>query len=199
MRDLLSSFRGALGIVWAVTVSVLLFAVPSFASEAGDAPADSPAGRTFRWVNFAIVFAGLLYVVVKWGAPAFRRHAEEISQKIAEGARAREAAEVHRAEIRAKLDGLEAEVEKMRVDAAREAEAEAQRLRSLSKREAQKIEDNAQAEIAAAIRAGQLALKSLAARHAIAQAEALLRKEIDATADSNLVRAFVKDLEGSVH
>lgn len=199
MRDLLLSFRGALRIFSVVTVLLLLVASSAFAQQGSDAPADSPAGATFRWVNFAIVFAGLLYVIVKWGAPAFRKHGEEISQKIAEGTRAREAAEAQRAEIRAKLEGLEAEVEKMRVDAKREAEAESQRLRNLSKLEAEKIEDNAQAEIAAAIRAGQLALKSLTARHAIAQAEALLGKEIDLAADSNLVRTFVKDLEGSVN
>lgn len=199
MRDLRSSFRLALRILSAVFISALLFTGTAFAQEGGDSPTDSPAGATFRWVNFAIVFIGLVYVIVKWGAPAFHKHADEISQKIAEGTRAREAAEAQRAEIRAKLEGLEAEVQNMRVDAKREAEAEAQRLRSLSKIEAQKIEDNAQAEIAAAIRAGQLALKSLTARNAIAQAEALLRKEINEAADSNLVRTFVKDLEGSVN
>jgi F0F1-type ATP synthase membrane subunit b/b' len=195
MRDL----RLALRILSTVTASALLLAAPAFAQEGSDVPADSPAGATFRWVNFAIVFAGLLYVILKWGAPGFRRHAEDISQKIAEGTRAREAAEAQRAEIRAKLEGLEAEVQKMRVDAKREAEAEAQRLRDLSKIEAQKIEANAQAEISAAIRAGQLRLKSLTARNAIAQAEELLRKEISEAADSNLVRTFVKDLEGSVN
>jgi F-type H+-transporting ATPase subunit b len=195
MRDL----RPALRVLSSLVVLALLLASPVFAQEGGDAPANSAAGATFRWVNFAIVFIGLVYVIVKWGAPAFRKHAEEISQKIAEGTRAREAAEAQRAEIRAKLEGLEAEVQKMRVDAKREAEAEAQRLRSLSKVEAQKIEDNAQAEIAAAVRAAQLALKSLTARNAIAQAESLLRKDINAAADSNLVRTFVKDLEGSVN
>ncbi len=195
MRDL----RPPLRVLSSLVVSALLLASPVFAQEGSDAPADSAAGATFRWVNFAIVFIGLVYVIVKWGAPAFRKHAEEISQKIAEGTRAREAAEAQRAEIRAKLEGLEAEVQKMRVDAKREAEAEAQRLRSLSKVEAQKIEDNAQAEIAAAVRAAQLALKSLTARNAIAQAESLLRKDINAAADSNLVRTFVKDLEGSVN
>src|SRR5579863_5648464 len=80
-----------------------LFAVPALAQEAAKPKLeDSPTGQVFRWINFVLVVVILLYLFK--GAPSyFRGHAEEISQKIAEGARAREAAEKRRAEAQAKL------------------------------------------------------------------------------------------------
>ena len=51
--------------------------------------------------------------------PISAAHAEEISQKIAEGARAREAAEKRRSEAQAKLANIGTEVAEMRVEAKR--------------------------------------------------------------------------------
>ena len=110
---------------------------------------------------------------MKYAAPAFRAQTDEISRKIAEGARAREAAERQRREIKAKLEGLEREIEQLRVDAKRDAEAEAQRLRDMGRAEAEKIELAARAEIEAAGRAARMELKVLGARLAIERAEAI--------------------------
>src|SRR5450631_3909511 len=135
--------------------SILVAAAPAFAQEAA-AATESPLGRTFRWLNFAIVFVLLAYVIVKFGAPGFRRKAAEISEKIAEGARAREAAELQRQEIRAKVANLQEEIEQLRLQGRRDAEDEAQRLRDTVRSESEKIELAARAEIDAAARAGRL-------------------------------------------
>ena len=147
-----------------------LAALPALAQEGESSPADSPTGWIFRWLNFAIVFGAIAYFAVKAGGPYFRKQADEISRKIAEGTRAREAAELQREEIQAKLAGIEQEVAAMRAEAKRDAEAEAQRLRALAREEAQKIEVVAQAEIVAAERAARMELKSLGARMAIERA-----------------------------
>lgn len=176
-----------------------LLAAPALAQEGEASPADSTAGWVFRWLNFAIVLGAIGYAMVKYAGPMFRRHSEEISEQIAEGARAREAAERQRKEIEAKLAGLEAEVAEMRAQAKREAEAEAQRLRALAREEAQKIELSAQAEIAAAERAARFELKALAARQAVERAEALLREELTPKTEAALFAAFVQDLAGSAN
>lgn len=177
----------------------LLLAAPALAQEGEGSPADSPTGWVFRWLNFAIVFGAIGYAMVKYAAPVFRRHADEISRQIAEGARAREAAERQRKEIEAKLAGLEAEVAEMRAEAKRDSEAEAQRLRALAREDAHKIELAAQAEIAAAERAARFELKALAARQAVERAEALLREELTPKAEAALFSAFVQELAGSVN
>jgi len=177
---------------------VLLAALPVLAQEGEASPVDSPIGWVFRWLNFAIVFGAIAYLAWKKGGPYFRAQAEEISRKIAEGARAREAAERQRQEVQAKLANIENEIVAMRAEAKRDAEAEAQRLRALARDEAGKIERAAQAEIAAAERTSRLELKVLAARMAVERAEALLRKELTPKSEAALFQAFVQELERSV-
>ncbi|MFZ0784332.1 MAG: ATP synthase F0 subunit B [Candidatus Acidiferrales bacterium] len=161
-------------------------------------PADSSTGWVFRWLNFAIVLAIVIYAVRK-AVPYFRHHAEEISAKIAEGTRAREAAEADRRAAQAKLAGIDTEVAAMRADAKRGAQAEGERLRAQAKAEAEAIERSAQAEIVAAERAARLELKALAARIAVERAEAVLRAELTPETESALFRNFVAELEGSVN
>jgi F-type H+-transporting ATPase subunit b len=182
----------------AFTVAVLFAAAPVFAQEGGGAT-DTPTGQIFKIINSALVVGGIAFALVYWAGPLFRKHSDEISSKIAEGTRAREAAEAKQREIRVKMAGLPMEVEQLRVSGKREAELEAQRLRDAAKADAQKIEKSAQVEVNAAIRAGQMKLKQIGAEKAIAQAEALLRREITPQADANLVHKFVAELDRSVN
>jgi F-type H+-transporting ATPase subunit b len=177
----------------------VLLAAPAFAQEGGGDIADSPSGWVFRWLNFAIVFGGIAYCAVKFGGPHFRKQSEEISQKIAEGARAREAADRERQAAQANLAGVGAEVAQIRADAKRSGEAEALRLRALAREEAETIARAAQAEIDAAQRAARLELKTLAARLAIERAEVLLQQQITPSADASLFAAFIGDLDRSAN
>ncbi len=176
----------------------LLLALPVFAQDEQPSPADSTTGWVFRWLNFAIVLGLFIYAFGK-AAPYFRSHAREISEKIAEGTRAREAAEADRRAAQAKLAGIEMEVAALRVEAKRSAQAEGERLRAQARAEAEAIERSAQAEIAAAERAARLELKALAARIAVEGAEVVLRSELTAETESMLFRNFVADLEGSLN
>ena len=162
-------------------------------------PAETPTGYIFRWLNFAIVFGAIAYAAKKWGGPYFRGHAEEIAQKIAEGARAREAAERQKKEIEQKLAGLDDEIKRMREEGKRDQQAEAKRLHDLARSEAEKIERAAQMEIEAAGRAGNQELKARAARLAIERAEAMLQKEMTPQAEAGLFRTFVAEMERSVN
>lgn len=183
-----------------VLISFALLALPAMAAEeaAAPAPENSPAGWIFRWINFAIVAIGIVYVFAK-AVPSFRAHTEDISQKIAEGARAREAAEKQRREVQAKLAGIDAEVEKLRAEAKKSMDAEAVRLKALARREAEIIEQAAQAEIFAAQRAGALELKAWAADLAIERAETVLAKQITPEAQAALFNTFVLELERSAN
>jgi len=163
---------------------VFLFAAPAFAQEANSVT-DQPVGQVFRWINFAIVL-GLIVWGFSKAVPYFRRHAEEISQKIAEGARAREAAEKRRADAQAKLATIGAEVARMREESKRASALEAERLKALARTEAETIERAAQAEIAATEHAARLELKTLAARLAVERAEVLLRGQIDSAIEAAL-------------
>lgn len=181
-----------------IFTSVLLTAAPALAQE-GASATDSPVGRIFRWLNFAIVLAIFAWVIVKYGAPGFRNRAAVISEKIAEGARAREAAERQRQEIRAKVANLQNEIEQLRLQGRRDAENEAQRLRDTVRSESEKIEVAARAEIDAAARAGRMELKALGARLSVQLAEAMLRQELTSQAEAKLFRSFVAELGRNVN
>jgi F-type H+-transporting ATPase subunit b len=179
-------------------VAILLMAAPVFAQE-GPSATDSPIGRIFRWLNFAIVFALFAWIIVKFGAPSFRKRATEISEKIAEGARARETAEKQRQEIQSKVANLQNEIEQLRLHGRRDAENEAQRLRDTVRSESEKIELAARAEIDAAARAGRMELKALGARLSVQLAEAMLRQELTPQAEAKLFRSFVGELGRNVN
>jgi len=180
-------------------VSFLLIAAPVMAEEGAPSPENSPSGWIFRWINFAIVFSALVYFFTKVAAPSLRERSKEISEKIAEGARAREAAEQQRRDVQAKLAGIDKEVEGIRAAAKRDADAEAVRLRALARQEAEVIERAAQAEIRAAQRAAQLELKSFAAGLAVDRAEALLTDQITPEAQATLFHTFVAELDRSAN
>jgi F-type H+-transporting ATPase subunit b len=91
---------------------------------------------------------------------------------------------------------LEQEVAQLRATAQREAEAEAERMRSATQSDVQKIGVAATAEIEAAERATRLELKAMAANLAVDGAESLLAKQLTPQAQEALVSAFVKGLAG---
>ncbi len=189
--------------IWRALASAAVFlflaAAPVFAQEGDASPADTPVGWVFRWLNFALVFGGIGYAIWKWGAPYFRQHAEEISNKIAEGVHARAAADAQRREIQGKLAGLDDEIKRLRELGQRDAEAEAQRLRDMGRVESENIERAARAEIEAAARQGRLELKILGAKLAVQLAEALLRRSLTPKSEEFLFSGFVTELKRSVN
>jgi F0F1-type ATP synthase membrane subunit b/b' len=189
------SLNRVLGRISLSALAVALLAAPVFAQESGDATT-STTGWVFRWLNFALVFGFIVWGFSKAG-PAFRKRANEVSQKIAEGTRAREAAENQRRAVQEKMSHLDEEVTRLRADAKRAAEAETQRLRALAKQDAQTIERAGQAEIASAEQAARLELRLLAGRLAVERAEALLRDQMTPATEAAVFRAFVEKLQES--
>jgi len=185
----------SLGIIGTAFIGVILLSLPALAQESTP-PEDTPTGHIFRWLNFAIVFALIVWGLSK-AVPYFRSHAEAISAQIAEGARAREAAEQQRRQVQEKIAGIPQEVSTMRAEAKRGMQAESERLRALARNEAETIERAAQAEIATAERAARIQLKTMAASLAIERAEAVLRGELTQKAEALLFRGFVADLNRS--
>jgi F-type H+-transporting ATPase subunit b len=177
-------------------IAFLLLAAPVLAQEEANGRfEDSPTGQIFRWINFVLVVAIVLYFGRKAKVPAyFRGHAEEISRRIAEGARAREAAEKRRAEAQAKLASIGADVAQMRVEAKRAAELEAERVRALARTEAEAIERAALAEIAATEHAARVELRALAARLAVERAEALLRQQLQPKTEADRFLRYIPAL-----
>jgi F-type H+-transporting ATPase subunit b len=149
----------------------------------------------FKWINFAIVAGGVIWVFGKVLPPKFRGNAERINSAISKATEAKKAADEQLREAENKLANLEKEVNELRARATREAAAEKERLQAATQSDEEKIAAAAKAEIAAAERAARLELKALAAKLAVDGAETLLAKQLTPQVQESLVNAFVKSLE----
>lgn len=181
-------------------VSALLFALvvlaaPVLAQANPQEEAGSTAGWIYRWINFSIFVAVLVWFFAKKAPPFFRSRQQEIAGAIAESARARQEAERQQAEAQRKMASLDAEIAGMRARAVKESAAEGERIRALAQEEAKRIRESAQGEIRAAERAAQTELRVIATRLAMERAGAMLRERINTATESELFNGFVAELE----
>jgi F-type H+-transporting ATPase subunit b len=153
------------------------------------------ASELFRWINFAIVAAVLIWLFAKKLPGWFRGNADKINSAISKATAAREEAERQVREAETKLANLKQEIAALQAVAKRETIEEAERIRALAQSDAQKAGIAAQAEIEAAERAARLELKALAASLAVDGAGSLLAKQLTPSAQESLVDNFVKSLE----
>ena len=169
--------------------------LPALAQESSPDAASMPIGTVFRWLNFLLVVGALAYLIGKFGAPYFRGRAQSIAQAIGEANQTRSAAERELREAAEKLAAVQSEIEQERRTAERESAADRERIRALTKVEMERISQAALGEIAAAERAGTQELRAIAAKLATDRAAALIREQMDATAEAVLFDSFVVQLE----
>jgi F-type H+-transporting ATPase subunit b len=180
--------------VLSVSAILLVCAASARAEESGNAATEHLSG-IFKWINFAIVAALILWVFAKKLPPVFRRNAENISSAITKATAAKVEAERQLREAETKLASLQKEVTALRAEGQQEAVAEAERIRAATLSDEQKIGVAAKAEIEAAERAARKELKDLAAQLALDGAESVLAKQLTPAAQESLISNFVKTLE----
>ena len=194
----MKSLRRFLRLGWSVLPAMLLIAMPVLAAEGAEPdPADSTAGLVFRWLNFAIVFGGIGFLVAKSGGAFFRANAKEIAASIVEATAAKEEAQRELQSIDAKVNRLGQDVAELKEEAKRNWDAESQRLHSSGVAEIEKIKQAARAELAASERAAQEQLREIAASLAVKNAAALVAARMNSETRAKIFRAFVADLERS--
>ncbi len=148
----------------------------------------------WKWANFAILVAALGFLVVKQGGPYFASRSIEIRKGIEDATKMRADADARAAAMEARLANIGAEIEAMKKSAREEAAQEGDRIRQETQRELAKIQANADHEIASALKAAQLELKSYSGQLAISLARAKVRQRMTPADQESLVRHFVDDL-----
>jgi F-type H+-transporting ATPase subunit b len=188
--------NGPVSVVFSLFVLFFCAALSAYAAEEGSSSATERASEIFKWINFAIVAAVLIWLFAKKLPVWFRGNADKISSAISKATAAKEEAERQVRDAEAKLANLKQEIMALQATAKREATDEGERIRALAQSDAKKVGIAAQAEIEAAERAARLELKALAASLAVDGAESLLAKQLTPAAQESLVDTFVKSLEG---
>lgn len=189
------SLRRTSWIAMRVCAVLLTCACVASAAEEANSAAEH-ATELFKWINFGILAAVLLWVFAAKLPPVFRASAETIAAAITKATAVKAEADRQLADAETKLARLEQDVSALRAAAEKEAAADAERIREMAKSDAEKISLAAKAEIEAAERAARMELKALAAKLAVDGAESLLVKQLTAQAQEALVGGFVASLEG---
>jgi F-type H+-transporting ATPase subunit b len=178
-------------------LGILLIACATLAAQEAAEHAEHAEGDPFvvwKWVNFAILIGGLGYLGSKVLGAAFRSRSEEIRKGIAEARKIKEDAERRAAEIDARVSRLGAEIEEFRAHAAKEMQAEGERIRGETAAAIARLERQAEMEIESAGKTARRELREYAADLALNLAEQRIRAGLDAATEGKLIDKFVADL-----
>ena len=195
MRKSRRALRMASVCVMLLAATLLAGAASARAAEENANAATEHFSEIFKWINFAIVAALIVWVFAKKLPPVFRRNAESISAAITKATAAKAEADRQLREAETKLGNLQKEVAALREEAKKEAAAEVGRIRAATLSDEEKIAAAGRTEIEAAERTARKELKELAAKLAVDGAESLLVKQLTPGAQESLIDNFVKTLE----
>lgn len=155
------------------------------------------AGREllYKFINFALLVGALGFILRKPLAGFFADRSDSIRKGLEEGRKALEVSQERLRTVEEKLQHLEEEIAAFKASAAREMEAERQRLTQSAAAEAEKILQFARAQTEVAVRAARLELKSYTAVQAVELAEEMIRQRLDEAGRKKLVSDFLAEVE----
>jgi F-type H+-transporting ATPase subunit b len=148
----------------------------------------------WKWANFAILAAGLGYLIGKNVPPLFRKQSDEIQSALAEAARIKQEAAAYAASVEARLANLQREIEDLRKTARAEMTAESERVRRETEHHLQRIREQSVQEVALMTRGAKDGLRKYAAELAIGLAEQRISSRMNPETQEKLVSGFLHDL-----
>jgi F-type H+-transporting ATPase subunit b len=181
---------------WSTPALTLFCAIAAQAAQEGESPAEQSVGYIFKWIHFLIIVIAVYWLFKKVLPPYIRRNADKISAAINKATAAKAEAERQLKEAAAKLTILEQEIQRFREQAQKDAAAELERLRAMSKSEIEKVSIAAKAEIEAAERAARVELKALAGKLSVDRAESLVAQQMTPSVQEAMINNFLQSLQG---
>lgn len=179
---------------------LLIFVFTALPLRAAEGESQDPVASTmgvfFRWLNFAIVFGGIAYLISKYGAKLFRDNAKSIAADITQASEAKAKADAELHEVEIKISHLSRDVEALKEEAAVETRVETARLRETAQIEIEKIKQAAQVELVAAERAARQELRGLAATVAVERAGVVVKSRMTPEIRARLFRTFLGEIGG---
>jgi F-type H+-transporting ATPase subunit b len=143
-------------------------------------------------LNFAVIVGALFWAGKKFLPGAFRARTAAIQQAMEEARRSTEDANHRLSEIESRLSHLDGEIASMKAAGEADLAAEEARIKAAAEQDARKIIENAEQEIAAAVKSARRDLTTYAADLAVSLAKKQIH--VDAGTDSTLVRSFADRL-----
>lgn len=175
--------------------AALALASPESAGHGASHGGDPYIG--YKWFNFAILAAGLGYLFAKFALPALRGQQASILKQLAEAQKRAADAESRMKAVEEKVAGLEREIESLKKQAAEEMAVELRQMEAETRRMLEKIDEQAQLEVASAVDHARKELRALAVDLAMDLARQRLADEAARGAQQLLVERFVRSLDSA--
>jgi F-type H+-transporting ATPase subunit b len=178
-------------------LNALVATLTLFASE-GEAPWwNRPGLEAWKFFNLLVFVLLLAYVLRRPLSEAFRARREGIRRDLMRAQEEKMAAQAKLEEVEARLARLDAEVEGIRVQSAKEASDERERIRLATDAEVQKLREQARREIESAGKAARQQLRQFAAEQSVRLAEEMIRRDIRPEDDTRLINLEIEELGGA--
>jgi len=154
------------------------------------------ASTAFTVINFILLMAGIIYLLMKMLPKAFRQRSTNIQKQLVDARTATEEAQARLGSVEARLSKLDEQIAEMKQRAEADLAREEKRIHAGLEEEQKKIVDAAEAEIVAATAAARREIQNYAAELAIDQAAKKL--VVSAETDRLLVENFARRLGAEV-
>lgn len=149
---------------------------------------------TFQMLNFVLLAALLARFAGRAINKALAARHEQMKADLEEARRLREAAEARIAAHDRRIANLEQEVTALRAGMRSDAEDEKRRVLAGAEEKAKRLQAETEFQVAQLVRDAELRLRADVARAALAAAEALVSRDVNAGDDQRLARGFVAEL-----
>lgn len=176
----------------AAIVLLALFAAGASAAEEGHgaSSSDLPA----KAVNFLILFGGLGYLLYKPVRALLAKMSEDVRRSLDDAAAARTEAEGTRLAAKGRLDGVGAEIERIKAEAASRSRLEKERIARAAGEEGARLRELAAREIDLQARAALRELRTFAAEAATSIARERIRASLGPEQQAGLVDKSIERL-----
>lgn len=148
----------------------------------------------WKWVNFALLVAGLGYIFVKKAPAFFNARTEEIQKAIKDATGLKMDADFRSSEIDKRMATLAEEVQKLRAAAQSDMEQEGQRIEAETHASLQRIHQHTLREIESLQQQAALSVREHAVRLATELAVTELRERPGQIDQNELIRVFTDDV-----
>ena len=147
-----------------------------------------------RWINFAILFGGLIYLLRKPMGDFFNSRRDDITTGLQRAQDAQAGAKARMDEIEQRLAHLSSDMAALRANAEKESLVDREKILSDAKREVERVVEQSRQEIERVARTVEREIKETIADQVIDRAGNTLRTEMTQDDQKRVVVRFIKKL-----
>ena len=177
---------------------VLLSAVPIHAQESPAAEqeteAESPVRTVWKWVNFAVLFGGLGYLLKKPAKEFFDSRKADIASGLERAQKAQEEAAQRMSQIEQRLGKLSTEIAGLRTQSEQDAAREKEKIVSEAQRDVDRVVEQSRQEMERIAQGIEREIKESIADVVIERASQRLQTKMTPDDQKKVVVRFIKNL-----